>query len=159
MYAIGGNEEMEKSRVGVPLVFFSRIHKHASPEFLDEFAGKVIESACRLARDRRVYLVRPIPEMGVNVPGAARLMARGRSIEVSISLANYHQRHAVVWAAQDAARDRCGVKILDPLPYLCREGRCYGLKDGRPLYYDDDHLSEWGNKLLVPMFAEVFRPR
>ncbi|WP_426148754.1 SGNH hydrolase domain-containing protein [Polaromonas sp. DSR2-3-2] len=28
---------------------------------------------------------------------------------------------------------------------------------GRPLYFDDDHLSEYGNKLLVPMFAEVFQ--
>lgn len=157
MYAVGGNEEADKSRAGVPLVFFSRIHTHATPEFLNEFAEKVIESSCRLAKDRQVYLVRPIPEMGVNVPRSARFTAWGRSNEVSISLADYHQRHAVVLAAQDAARDRCGVKILDPLPYLCRDGRCYGTKDGRPLYYDDDHLSEWGNKLLVPMFAEIFK--
>jgi len=27
---------------------------------------------------------------------------------------------------------------------------------GLPLYYDDHHLSERGNKLLVPMFREVF---
>jgi hypothetical protein len=62
----------------------------------------------------------------------------------------------VVWAAQDAAAAQCGVKILDPLPYLCQDGRCWGSKDGRPIYYDDDHLSEYGNKLLVPMFKEVF---
>ena len=69
---------------------------------------------------------------------------------------SYHARHKVVWAAQDAAVARCGVKILDPLPYLCHDGRCWGSKDGRPIYYDDDHLSEYGNKLLVPMFKEVF---
>ncbi len=62
----------------------------------------------------------------------------------------------MVWAAQDAAAAQCGVKILDPLPYLCHDGRCWGSKDGRPIYYDDDHLSEYGNKLLVPMFKEVF---
>jgi hypothetical protein len=27
------------------------------------------------------------------------------------------------------------------------------------LYYDNNHLSEFGNKLLVPMFARVFEPR
>jgi hypothetical protein len=48
------------------------------------------------------------------------------------------------------------VEILDPLPYLCWDGVCHGSKEGRPLYYDDNHLSEFGNKLLVPMFAKVF---
>jgi SGNH domain (fused to AT3 domains) len=48
------------------------------------------------------------------------------------------------------------VIILDPLPYLCSDGRCAGTKDGWPLYRDDNHLSEYGNKLLVPMFAKVF---
>ncbi|WP_283669432.1 SGNH hydrolase domain-containing protein [Escherichia coli] len=46
--------------------------------------------------------------------------------------------------------------MLDPLPYLCHDGRCWGSKDGRPIYFDDDHLSEYGNKLLVPMFKEIF---
>ena len=77
---------------------------------------------------------------------------------ISNSLAAYHQRHAFIRAAQDAARDRCGVKILDPLPYLCPDGRCQGARDGRPIYHDDDHLSEYGNRLRVPMFAEVFEP-
>ncbi|WP_429183752.1 SGNH hydrolase domain-containing protein, partial [Aeromonas veronii] len=76
--------------------------------------------------------------------------------QISISLEEYHARHQVVWAAQDAAAAQCGVKILDPLPYLCHDGRCWGSKDGRPIYYDDDHLSEYGNKLLVPMFKQVF---
>lgn len=84
-------------------------------------------------------------------------MVWGDFKEVSISLAEYHQRNDVFWAAQDAARERCGVRILDPLPYLCRDGRCQGSRDGRPLYYDDNHLSEFGNRLLVPMFAEAFR--
>jgi len=47
-------------------------------------------------------------------------------------------------------------KNSDPTSYLCRNGRCYGSVNGRPLYSDDDHLSEYGNKLLVPMFRQVF---
>lgn len=45
---------------------------------------------------------------------------------------------------------------MDPLPYLCDENNCYGSRDGWPLYVDDDHLSEFGNRLLIPMFAQIF---
>ena len=156
-YSIGKNEGLDPTKLNVPLVFFSRIYDSAEPAFLHEFAEKVTDTACRLAKDRPVYLVRPIPEMGKNVPTTlARAIIWGKPQDVSISLAQYHQRHDFVWAAQDAARDRCGVKILDPLPYLCPDGRCRGTRDGWPLYWDDNHLSEFGNRLLVPMFAEVF---
>lgn len=43
-----------------------------------------------------------------------------------------------------------------PLPYLCHNDRCCGSRDGHPLYRDDNHLTETGNKVLAPMFAEVF---
>ena len=62
----------------------------------------------------------------------------------------------MICAAQDEAAQQCGANILNPLPYLCHDGRCWSNKEGRPIYYDDDHLSEFGNKLLKPMFEEVF---
>jgi len=158
LYAMGHNEAGSKD-LNTPLVYFTQPSDVASPAFLAEFAQRLTDTACQLAKARPVYLVRPFPEMGVNVPHTARAMVvRGQREEVSISLAAYHQRHDFVWAAQDVAREQCGVKILDPLPYLCWDGRCHGTKDGRPLYYDDNHLSEFGNKLLVPMFARVFEP-
>jgi len=83
-------------------------------------------------------------------------MALGLHNDLSISIEDYQKRNAWVWAAQDEARQKCGVKILDPTVLLCRDGRCYGSKNGRPLYSDDDHMSEFGNKLLAPMFAQVF---
>ena len=51
---------------------------------------------------------------------------------------------------------QCGVKILDPLPYLCDEQYCYGDKEGLPIYYDDDHLNERGAQLLQPLLQSVF---
>lgn len=159
VYAVGHNEPWAKD-ANTPLVYFSQPYTTASPAFLAEFTQRLTDTACQLAKDRQVYLVRPIPEMGIDVPKAmSRAMSLGQYKEISITLADYHQRHAFIWAAQDAARDRCGVKILDPLPYLCPDGRCHGAQNGRPIYYDDDHLSEYGNKLLVPMFAEVFQPQ
>lgn len=156
MYAAGYNEPWEEF-ANRPSVYFSKPYFAATPEFLREYEQHLTESACELAKDRPVYLVRPIPEMGVDVPKAmSRAFLVGKHRDISMSLADYQQRHAVVLKAQDAARERCGVKILDPVPYLCSNGRCHGAKDGRPIYYDDDHLSEYGNRLLVPMFAMIF---
>jgi peptidoglycan/LPS O-acetylase OafA/YrhL len=139
-----------------PLVYFTKPYLSPEPEFLEEFTEHLIESACTFAQYREVYLVRPIPEMGVDVPNRmARALMFGRRDGVSITIDQYRARHAVVWAAQDEASRRCGVKILDPLPFLCHDDQCIGAKDGRPLYYDEDHLSEFGNRLLIPMFAKV----
>jgi hypothetical protein len=119
----------------------------------------MIDTACAFAKDRPVYVVRPIPEMPVDVPkhmGFAR--SRGSLERVSVTLDDYQRRNAFVWSAQDEAAKRCGVKILDPLPALCRDGQCWGDVDGRPIYYDDDHLSERGGALLIPALQTVFRP-
>jgi peptidoglycan/LPS O-acetylase OafA/YrhL len=154
--AFGQNEN--RLLADVPEAYFSRVFERTTPEFLREFAQHITASACRLAKQRTVYMMRPIPEMGFNVPNVlSRQMVVGMRGDVYISLEAYRKRNDWVWAAQDAARDQCGVKILDPTPYLCHDDRCYGSRNGRPLYIDDDHLSEFGNKLLVPMFAEVFR--
>lgn len=154
--AFGANED--NNLVDVPGVYFSKLYKRTTPEFLTEFASHITSSACELAKKRVVYMVRPIPEMGFDVPKTlSRRMAFGATDDLFITMQAYKKRNAWVWAAQDAAHAQCGVKILDPTPYLCRDGKCYGSQKGRPLYSDDDHLSEFGNKLLVPMFAEVYR--
>lgn len=155
----GPNED--PSKLGTPFVFFKTIYKDSYNEaFLSEYKKGLISTACKFRENNRpVYLVRPYPEMGVHVPNTlVRNMQFFRNKnDIKITLEEYHQRHAFVWQAQDRAAEQCGVKILDPLPYLCDEQYCYGSRDGRPLYYDDDHLSEYGNKFLVPMFEQVFR--
>ena len=143
-----------------PAVYFNNLYETTSPAFLTEFSKHLTDTACQLAKNRPVYLMRPIPVMAVDVPKTmSRAMRLDKSKDISISLADYHERNAFIWAAQDATRDQCGVKILDPLPYLCLDGRCHGAKNGRPLYFDSHHISEYGNKFLVPMFAEVFQKK
>jgi hypothetical protein len=153
--ALGANED--KHLLNVPGLYFSKVYDRTTPEFLAEFAQHITSSACELAKQRKVYMVRPIPEMGFDVPKTlSRRMVVGLNDDLFIPIDAYRARNAWVWAAQDAARDQCGIKILDPIPYLCRDGRCYGSQNGRPLYTDSNHLSEFGNKLLMPMFKQVF---
>ena len=125
--------------------------------FNKQFSSQFVKTICTIKNSKRVYLVRPYPEMGIDVPKAmSRAMMFGKTPQISISLAEYHERQKVIWAAQDEAAQQCGVKILDPLPYLCHDGRCWGSKAGRPFYSDDDHLSEYGNSQLVPMFKQAW---
>jgi len=44
------------------------------------------------------------------------------------------------------------VHIWDPLPVLCPDDRCQGYRDGKPLFFDGDHLSGFGNRVLLPDF-------
>lgn len=43
---------------------------------------------------------------------------------------------------------------LDPSKILCDEKYCYGRKDGRFLYSDDDHLSDYGSTVLAEGLRE-----
>ncbi len=47
--------------------------------------------------------------------------------------------------------------VWDPLPILCEPRLCRGYRDGKPLYFDTDHLSGYGNELLFDAFAGALR--
>jgi hypothetical protein len=152
-----GRTDAEGAPTGTPAVYFSRKYEEASPEFFGEFRRHYVASVCALAETHPVYLLRPVPEMPVDVPRAmGRQSLMGRPLEVKLARSEYHERHALTWAMQDEAAERCGARVLDPLPYLCDELFCYGSGGGLPLYVDDDHLSERGNKKLIPLFAQMF---
>lgn len=154
-YLIGGNEERMRDE---PQGFFSRVPKsNQDLLFHQEFEKGFIATVCDLAQERAVYIVSPIPEMGENVPQTlAKKVFRGDDEDVFVSKKQYYLRHKLVYDIENKAIEQCGAKILSPIPYLCDDNNCYGSHHGKPLYFDDDHLSEYGNKLLVPMFEKVF---
>jgi lysophospholipase L1-like esterase len=45
-----------------------------------------------------------------------------------------------------------GGSVWDPLPVLCGQTSCDAFRDGRPLFFDGDHLSADGNRALYPSF-------
>lgn len=122
------------------------------------FEETVISTLCGLAKTRSVYVVLPIPEMGINVP---RYLSRQAMIssdikEASITIDRYEKRNLAILKILERAHLKCGVHLLNPKQSLCKEGYCLGSEQGKPLYFDDDHLSETGNKKLVPLFSTIF---
>lgn len=47
--------------------------------------------------------------------------------------------------------------VWDPLPVLCPQRSCEAFRQGRPLFFDADHLSGYGNRLLYPSFVETLK--
>ncbi|MDQ2949296.1 MAG: acyltransferase [Acidobacteriota bacterium] len=45
-----------------------------------------------------------------------------------------------------------GAAVWDPMPTLCPSHICNAYADGRPLYFDGDHLSGFGNAILFQAF-------
>lgn len=156
MYPLGynGDDQTQKRR---PQAYVTNPVDRPTPDSLNEFARLYVDSACAIAKKRPVYLMRPIPEMKIEMPDAVgKEMLLGKPHDFTLSLEDYKARNAFIWSIQDQAHEQCGVQILDPLPYLCDEKVCYGSKGGEPLYLDDNHLNALGSSLLAPMFAKLF---
>ena len=52
-----------------------------------------------------------------------------------------------------------GGVLWDPMPVLCDDALCPAQRDGRPLFFDGDHLSAHGNRVLLPSLQQVVLQR
>lgn len=118
--------------------------------------------ACRAAGVRRTFILLPIPEQACPIPETANKLAFfgiDPATRLFIPLADYRKRQAyVLRALADIAAETPGVTLVDPVPALCPDGaRCNGVRDGRSLYFDDDHLSLAGGDLLADVLTPAFQ--
>ena len=124
------------------------------------FESDFESSICKLSQHAPVYVLFAIPEQGQNIPNimAKQLYESGYIKDNSISLDQYLKRSNRVNSTLARIAHKCNAKILDPTQILCTTGKCISEYRGRPIYRDGDHLSEYGNKLLTPLFKEVINP-
>lgn len=116
-----------------------------------------------LAAGKKVILLYPVPEQGWNVPlvMAKRLFFSGQGVELSVSHDSFRARNARVIAAFDALPDHPNLMRVEPEAVLCDTfvpGRCVGSMNQKALYYDDDHLSNFGASLIVPDVVQHIGP-
>ncbi|MCK5659247.1 MAG: acyltransferase [Alphaproteobacteria bacterium] len=126
------------------------------------YTQKMVETACALtSHGKNVYMMSPIPEIGRKVPtimAKSRLLYQ-RNATVDIPLSVHIQRHAPVIAALERATKECGVHLLNPIPLLCDATTCSGVRNGKSLYVDDDHLNARGGRIVKPLFDEALQQR
>lgn len=126
-------------------------------EFNDEFIlslkHPIVNTICKFTENNPVYVTRPTPELVLDVPKF--MFRKGESVRIDRK--EYDSRNQLSEQLYKQAVDTCNVKLLDPTTYLCDDKYCYGDKGGVPLYFDDDHLSKYGSKIISPIYEEVFQ--
>lgn len=141
-------------------VYFSGQQHLEGRAFDEAYTAEYTKTVCSIAENHPVYIVKPIPEMPFSVYKGLNLHKRifNHSSDITASLQDYQHRNSTAIHAIEHAAQHCNATVIDPTPYLCPNGQCMGSKDGVPLYYDDNHLVDSGNKALKGLFKEVFEP-
>jgi len=124
-----------------------------------EYLSHLVDDLCALKRiKRRVAIAAPLPYYGVDVPKtmASTYLFEGKITTPYMPLREHLARNAPLLDAMAEASARCGVEVLDPLPYFCAAGTCQGALDGVPVYSDDNHLSKHGNAAVQPLYEAFF---
>lgn len=154
-----GVNDHKDTQLSKPNKFVSKVFSERNDEYRDDLTSHMVDTICEFSQNNPVYLVRPTPEMKKDIPITMfkSIALSGSKTSVKITRNEYNQRHMNSFQMQDAAVKQCGAKILNPLPYLCDSEYCYGDIDGVPLYFDDDHLSSYGSKVVSPIYDEVFK--
>jgi peptidoglycan/LPS O-acetylase OafA/YrhL len=135
-----------------------RFAGHSNTAGGKEFLANLVSSSCKLAAAGPTYIVLPTPQFDFGVAETLqyRMIADPDAPDIAIPLADHLRRQAEVIAALRTAERSCGVRLLDPTPYLCPAGRCMGSIRHRATVRDRSHLTDLGSSLLTPMFAPVF---
>ena len=121
----------------------------------DAVLSRGLERTLEFLGPRQVFILSTVPEIGFPVPQAlAQLHRLGRDLDIRPTLDQYRQRQRGVESLLDDARERHGFTRLDPARSLCGTGRCQVESEGRPLYFDEHHLSVHGAEAV----AEALRP-
>lgn len=103
-----------------------------------------------LASGKRLILIYPVPNQNFPVP---RAMANAARFAIPydnarVRRSEYLKRTRAVFAAYDTLGERNVIRIY-PDRVFCKTGMCEVAHDGKPLYFDDNHLSLFGARQLA----------
>ena len=105
-----------------------------------------------------VYVLKDVPFPGFNAPRfvAITAMYNGDLNKLGLSPEQYRVRNRQ-FEETFVQIARMGATVLNPLDYFLNQNGVYGVvHHDELLYYDGQHLSEEGARLLAPLFGPIF---
>jgi peptidoglycan/LPS O-acetylase OafA/YrhL len=109
-----------------------------------------------LAKNKTVILIYPIPEVGWHVPDTLAKMSffsNPDTLNISTSRNVFHDRQEKIIDAFNSIKHKNLIRIF-PEDFLCKNDRCVSNNAENIFYFDDDHLSNQGNKLFADLIAQ-----
>ncbi|MDM1249443.1 acyltransferase [Acinetobacter sp. R933-2] len=157
-YLIGENDPDRMPIDGPkPLVYFENNPEISQKNRLISFEKNLEKTLCEISTSNRLYVIQPIPELGFNAPQRViKNNIYNSNEKTSISYESYLNRTGKIREIITESANKCNGKVLDPTNILCKNNECISVFNERSIYFDGDHLNEYGNKLLTPMFKEKF---
>ncbi|WP_070962769.1 acyltransferase family protein [Vibrio sonorensis] len=151
-----GVNEKSSNRV-TELISSNNLEAKFGEAYTKSMSTAFIDTLCRFSKTNPIYLLEQTPELALNVPQTmAREYIKGNaSYRVKIDKATYNKRNEAFSKIMNSLQKQCGVTIVSVQDKYCDELYCYGDHKGRPMFFDDDHLSEFGASFLIPSFKQI----
>ena len=110
------------------------------------------------AAGRRVWIVGPVPEIEYNVPKALFVQALGvyRDLPIRPEFQEFRDRQRFVMTLFDKVSKQFSVNVVWPHKALCTSALCDIERDGKSLYFDNNHLSDFGAKSISAIYEPIF---
>jgi peptidoglycan/LPS O-acetylase OafA/YrhL len=130
-----------------------------TPNTLAAPLGQTLDAIRARAPQAQVVVIGPVPELTITPP---QCLAQARHLRqpqawcwrVPAATPSVRFEPAEAEIAQ-ALAPRPWARVVYPSQALCEGGWCAAALDGRPIYFDDDHLSASGARRLVPGWLEA----
>lgn len=136
-----------------PIVKFNNPepNKDAREEYWRSFREIVLRL---LESGKNVYLLYPIPELPVNIRNAATpfsIFGQQTMLDLRKSTPSryYFERNRFILNKLETLSYGRNLHAIKPFQMLCDEDYCPAVINGTALYFDDNHLSVEGAKLLL----------
>lgn len=106
------------------------------------------------AAGKKVYVIYPMPELPLHVEKAVfpRIAFASETllpVERTTTADYYRARNQFILQKLDSLPYSDQLIAIKPFDIFCRDGYCPAVRDGKALYFDDDHLSIAGAAMLL----------
>ena len=122
-----------------------------------EIIAKKIENFSN--REIKIILIYPVPEAGEDVPNftVKKRILGNKNFILTVPYSKFFERNKYAYQALDSISKKKKIVRIYPSKFICGEindGDCETVINGRSIYYDDDHLSNFGASFLIPSIVE-----
>ena len=150
--------EPDNEDISKPSRYISTAHPKYDAAYNEEMKQAYVDTLCKFAAHRKVYVTRPTPEAPFSIPEsyAKKLLLKNSQIRLDISYEEYMNRSNMTYEAQNLAQQKCGIEIIDISKAFCDQNKCQFIRNKEPLFADDDHMTWRGSLILSSYFKQIF---